>query len=132
MKSIRSTRRLTGLAILGAITPSLGACAAPQGDEQPSGRSGVESSSAFADQHPQAPSGGQQVAPVNRPEQPESDRAAGLLQTVRQAADPSSTIEAYARAREAYESGGISTVELLLSSDSFSQFSDRVEYLSVS
>ncbi|HEY3210792.1 MAG TPA: peptidoglycan DD-metalloendopeptidase family protein [Actinomycetota bacterium] len=34
-----------------------------------------------------------------------------------------------ARAREAYESGGISTVELLLSSSSFSQFSDRVEYL---
>jgi peptidoglycan LD-endopeptidase LytH len=34
-----------------------------------------------------------------------------------------------ARAREAYESGGISTVELLLSSASFSQFSDRVEYL---
>jgi peptidoglycan LD-endopeptidase LytH len=34
-----------------------------------------------------------------------------------------------ARARQAYESGGISTVELLLSSDSFSQFSDRVEYL---
>lgn len=34
-----------------------------------------------------------------------------------------------ARAREAYESGGLSTVELLLSSASFSQFSDRVEYL---
>jgi murein DD-endopeptidase MepM/ murein hydrolase activator NlpD len=34
-----------------------------------------------------------------------------------------------ARARQAYESGGISTVELLLSSDSFSQFSDRMEYL---
>jgi murein DD-endopeptidase MepM/ murein hydrolase activator NlpD len=34
-----------------------------------------------------------------------------------------------ARARDAYESGGISTVELLLSSDSFSQFSDRMEYL---
>jgi murein DD-endopeptidase MepM/ murein hydrolase activator NlpD len=34
-----------------------------------------------------------------------------------------------ARGREAYESGGVSTVELLLSSASFSQFSDRVEYL---
>lgn len=34
-----------------------------------------------------------------------------------------------ARAREAYESGGVSTLELLLSSDSFSQFSDRVEFL---
>ncbi len=34
-----------------------------------------------------------------------------------------------ARARDAYESGGISTLELLLSSNSFSQFSDRVEYL---
>jgi murein DD-endopeptidase MepM/ murein hydrolase activator NlpD len=33
------------------------------------------------------------------------------------------------RAREAYESGGVSTLELLLSSASFSQFSDRVEYL---
>jgi len=34
-----------------------------------------------------------------------------------------------ARAREAYESGGVSTIELLLSSSSFSQFSDRIEYL---
>jgi murein DD-endopeptidase MepM/ murein hydrolase activator NlpD len=34
-----------------------------------------------------------------------------------------------ARARQAYESGGIGTVELLLSSASFTQFSDRVEYL---
>ena len=33
------------------------------------------------------------------------------------------------RARDAYESGGISTVELLLSSASFTQFSDRMEYL---
>jgi murein DD-endopeptidase MepM/ murein hydrolase activator NlpD len=34
-----------------------------------------------------------------------------------------------ARAREAYESGGVGTLELLLSSDSFSQFSDRVQFL---
>lgn len=34
-----------------------------------------------------------------------------------------------ARARLAYESGGFSTIELLLSSDSFSNFSDGVEYL---
>ena len=33
------------------------------------------------------------------------------------------------RAREAYESGGLSTVDMLLSSSSFSQFSDRVQYL---
>jgi murein DD-endopeptidase MepM/ murein hydrolase activator NlpD len=33
------------------------------------------------------------------------------------------------RARQAYESGGVGAVELLLSSDSFSQFSDRVQYL---
>jgi murein DD-endopeptidase MepM/ murein hydrolase activator NlpD len=33
------------------------------------------------------------------------------------------------RAREAYESGGAGTIELLLGSDSFSEFSDRVEYL---
>jgi len=34
-----------------------------------------------------------------------------------------------AQARQAYESGGVDTLELLLSSDSFSQFSDRVEFL---
>ena len=34
-----------------------------------------------------------------------------------------------ARARTAYESGGFSTIELLLSSDTFSNFSDGVEYL---
>ncbi|MGH2554654.1 MAG: PcsB-like coiled-coil domain-containing protein, partial [Actinomycetota bacterium] len=34
-----------------------------------------------------------------------------------------------ARAREAYESGGVGTLELILSSDSFSQFSDRVQFL---
>jgi murein DD-endopeptidase MepM/ murein hydrolase activator NlpD len=34
-----------------------------------------------------------------------------------------------ARAREAYESGGAGTVELLLSSSTFSEFSDRVVYL---
>jgi murein DD-endopeptidase MepM/ murein hydrolase activator NlpD len=34
-----------------------------------------------------------------------------------------------ARARVAYESGGFNTIELLLSSDSFSNFSDGVEYL---
>ncbi|TMK97431.1 MAG: hypothetical protein E6G40_08325 [Actinobacteria bacterium] len=34
-----------------------------------------------------------------------------------------------ARARVAYESGGFSTIELLLSADSFSTFSDGVEYL---
>jgi murein DD-endopeptidase MepM/ murein hydrolase activator NlpD len=34
-----------------------------------------------------------------------------------------------ARAREAYESGGAGAIELLLASESFSQFSDRVEYL---
>jgi len=34
-----------------------------------------------------------------------------------------------ARARVAYESGGFSTTELLLSADSFSSFSDGVEYL---
>lgn len=34
-----------------------------------------------------------------------------------------------ARARDAYESGGAGTIELLLGSDSFSEFSDRVEYL---
>ena len=33
------------------------------------------------------------------------------------------------RAREAYESGALSTLDMLLSSDSFSQFSDRVQYL---
>ncbi len=33
------------------------------------------------------------------------------------------------RARDAYESGGADTLELLLTSDSFSQFSDRVEFL---
>lgn len=34
-----------------------------------------------------------------------------------------------AQARQAYESGGVDTLELLLSSESFSQFSDRVEFL---
>jgi murein DD-endopeptidase MepM/ murein hydrolase activator NlpD len=34
-----------------------------------------------------------------------------------------------ARARQAYQSGGAGTVELLLSSSSFSEFSDRVVYL---
>jgi peptidoglycan LD-endopeptidase LytH len=34
-----------------------------------------------------------------------------------------------ARAREAYETGGAGTIEILLASESFSQFSDRVEYL---
>ncbi|HMC37307.1 MAG TPA: peptidoglycan DD-metalloendopeptidase family protein [Actinomycetota bacterium] len=34
-----------------------------------------------------------------------------------------------AQARAAYESGGTDTIELLLTSDSFSQFSDRVEFL---
>jgi len=34
-----------------------------------------------------------------------------------------------ARARVAYESGGFSTIELLLSADTFSNFSDGVEYL---
>jgi murein DD-endopeptidase MepM/ murein hydrolase activator NlpD len=34
-----------------------------------------------------------------------------------------------ARAREAYESGAAGTIELLLASETFSQFSDRVEYL---
>jgi murein DD-endopeptidase MepM/ murein hydrolase activator NlpD len=34
-----------------------------------------------------------------------------------------------ARAREAYESGGAGTIEILLASESFNQFSDRVEYL---
>ena len=33
------------------------------------------------------------------------------------------------RARDAYESGGADSLELLLTSDSFSQFSDRVEFL---
>ena len=34
-----------------------------------------------------------------------------------------------AQARAAYESGGADTIELLLTSDSFSQFADRVEFL---
>jgi murein DD-endopeptidase MepM/ murein hydrolase activator NlpD len=34
-----------------------------------------------------------------------------------------------ARAREAYESGGVGTIEILLASESFTQFSDRVQYL---
>lgn len=34
-----------------------------------------------------------------------------------------------ARAKEAYETGGAGTIEILLASESFSQFSDRVEYL---
>lgn len=34
-----------------------------------------------------------------------------------------------ARAKEAYESGGAGTIEMLLASETFSQFSDRVEYL---
>jgi len=35
-----------------------------------------------------------------------------------------------AKAREAYETGGAGTIDMLLSADSFAQFADRVEYLS--
>jgi murein DD-endopeptidase MepM/ murein hydrolase activator NlpD len=59
------------------------------------------------------------------------DRIARTEDRVRDIALRMASVQAAldARARQAYESGGVGTIEMLLASESFTQFSDRVQYL---